>query len=666
MPQKPEPQAALETQAHNFHNVFDVRPNRQLDWQEGLPISRQFGDVYFSRDSGLQETRHVFLQHNQLPQRFSALQAGDFFTIAETGFGTGLNFLCAWQLWQQVAPPQARLHFVSLEQYPLTPTELQQALALWPELQPWSEQLLQQYQALTNGWHRFVFAKGAVSLTLVVGDAKDTLPQVVADVDAWFLDGFAPSKNPQFWTPDILRQVAHLSRPGGTFATYTCAGEVRRTLVQVGFSVEKVSGYGSKREMLRGIRQNTVVQELSEAQSYWRSGVARTAQTIPAVRESRSVVIVGAGLAGASLAHALAQRGWQVTVVDRHVQPAAEASGNPVGILYPRLSHKDSPLALLIRQGYQHSVRLLHGTDPAVTQWHPCGVLQLAFDADEKERFFLCQQRQDFAALGEVVDRERARELSGIAVEHGGLWLPQGGWLSPVAWCHHWLRHENIRFVGKFDVQQVQALPDHGWQIFGRTDGQEAVVQAQTLVMCTASQAQWCELIMHLPVRALRGQISQVVATPASSALRTVLCGDGYVAPAQAGHHLFGSSFERSRLDSEPSLAEHQQNTAILQKLAPVLAVALGENLDPEKLQGRVGLRATGPDFLPMMGHLPHATNSYVSLAHGARGLISAPLMAELLASQMMGEPAPVPADLLLAVRASRFHKKMQKAVSRL
>lgn len=647
----------------------NAQPISQLDWQDGLPRSRQFGDVYFSRDSGVQESRHVFLQHNHLAERFAAMRAGEFFTIAETGFGTGLNFLCAWQLWQQVAPAGARLHFVSLEKYPLSALELQQALALWPELAPWAAQLLAQYQALTDGWHRFIFTQGAVSLTLVVGDASETLPQVVAEIDAWFLDGFAPSKNPQLWSIEVLQQVARLTRSGGTFATYTCAGEVRHTLEHVGFSVEKVRGHGIKREMLRGMRLESIACIPSAAQHCWRLSVANAAL---GSLEKRTAIIVGAGLAGASLAHALAVRGWQVTVVDRHAQPASEASGNPVGVLYPRLTDKNSPVAQLIRQGYQHSVRLLHATDTAATDWHPCGVLQLALDAEEQERFALCSQRHDFAALGEIVDVPRARQLTGIAVEHGGLWLPQGGWVSPPRWCQHWLKHENIRFIGNFDAHQLQPLPDGAWQVSGHLDeGEQVQLRANVLVMCTASQAQWCEAIAYLPMRALRGQVSQVAATPASEALTAVLCGEGYVAPAHGGRHLFGASFDRSRLDRTPSLVEHVQNMQILQKLAPALATALGAQLDPEKLQGYVALRATSPDFLPILGsvrsHANHLArfqnailpNFYVSLAHGARGLISAPLMAETLASQINGEPAPIGAEVMMAVRATRFHKRM-------
>ncbi|WP_174874559.1 tRNA (5-methylaminomethyl-2-thiouridine)(34)-methyltransferase MnmD [Vogesella oryzae] len=193
----------------------------RLDWSSGEPVSGDYGDVYFSRDSGIDETRHVFINNNLLPERFAALAEHAVFRIGETGFGTGLNFLVAWQVFLQYAPASARLAFVSTEKHPLSVADLQQALALWPALQHEAAQLLQQYAALPPGWHRFVLEGGRISLTLLVGDALDTLPQLDACIDAWFLDGFAPSRNPDMWQPALFAQLARLSAPGATLATFT-------------------------------------------------------------------------------------------------------------------------------------------------------------------------------------------------------------------------------------------------------------------------------------------------------------------------------------------------------------------------------------------------------------------------------------------------------------
>ena len=213
-------------------------PNAQLDWDDqGRPHSRLFDDVYFSDKSGLEETRYVFIEQNALRERFAALPANAPFVIGETGFGTGLNFLCAWQLFDETAPPDARLHFISVEKYPLTREDLQRALGLWPELATYSEQLLASYFAIHPGFQTLSLANGRVTLTLLIGDVLEQLPQLDAQVDAWFLDGFAPAKNPDMWTPELFAQLARLAAPDATISTFTSTGWVRRALNEAGFKM---------------------------------------------------------------------------------------------------------------------------------------------------------------------------------------------------------------------------------------------------------------------------------------------------------------------------------------------------------------------------------------------------------------------------------------------
>jgi len=232
------------------HSPLDLP---MLHWQDGQPYSERYGDVYFSTDSGLEETRHVFLQGNDLARRFAALQAGESFCIGETGFGTGLNFLCTWQLFEQCAPAGASLDFFSVEKFPLDDDELRAALALWPELAAQAATLRARWRRRVPGWNRWSFADGRVRLTLAIEDVADAVPQLPeAAVDAWFLDGFSPAKNPEMWSDEVLSALARASHAGTTLATYTCAGWVRRGLQQSGFTVERVPGFGRKREMVRG------------------------------------------------------------------------------------------------------------------------------------------------------------------------------------------------------------------------------------------------------------------------------------------------------------------------------------------------------------------------------------------------------------------------------
>ncbi|MDD2832874.1 MAG: tRNA (5-methylaminomethyl-2-thiouridine)(34)-methyltransferase MnmD [Methylotenera sp.] len=221
-----------------------------LEWKAGQPFASAFQDVYFSSDNGLLETEYVFLQGNDLAQRWQQ-PALESFTIAETGFGTGLNFLCAAKLWLETAPEAAMLNFISAEKYPLTLADIKTALQLWSQLDTWSTPLLAQYATLIHTGTIRLY-DNRVQLTLMRGDACEQLRQRHDDADAWFLDGFSPAKNPDMWQAALFEQMARLSHAGSTFATFTSAGMVRRGLMSAGFKVSKRKGFGKKREMLHG------------------------------------------------------------------------------------------------------------------------------------------------------------------------------------------------------------------------------------------------------------------------------------------------------------------------------------------------------------------------------------------------------------------------------
>lgn len=230
-----------------------------IEWRDGQPFASAFDDVYFSSDNGLLETEYVFLQGNDLSNRWQHLNK-NIFTIAETGFGTGLNFLCATQLWLSTAPTDATLHYISVEKYPLNLDDLTRALKCCPALKELTEPLLANYENLLNGEEPVNFYNNRVCLSLLIGDATMCLTALASSqknlntklIDAWFLDGFSPSKNPDMWQPKLFSLMALLSNSATTFATFTSASAVRRELIKAGFKVTKQSGFGKKREMLRG------------------------------------------------------------------------------------------------------------------------------------------------------------------------------------------------------------------------------------------------------------------------------------------------------------------------------------------------------------------------------------------------------------------------------
>ncbi|OCW21923.1 bifunctional tRNA (5-methylaminomethyl-2-thiouridine)(34)-methyltransferase MnmD/FAD-dependent 5-carboxymethylaminomethyl-2-thiouridine(34) oxidoreductase MnmC [Pseudomonas sp. S3E12] len=642
----------------------------QLDWDDqGRPHSRVFDDVYFSDQSGLDETRYVFLQQNRLQERFAALPAGGRLVIGETGFGTGLNFLCAWQLFEQHAVAGARLHFVSVEKYPLSHADLQRALALWPELAPFAEQLLAHYIAIHQGFQRLVLDNGRVTLTLLIGDALEQLPQLDAQIDAWFLDGFAPAKNPEMWSAELFAELARLAAPGSTISTFTSTGWVRRLINAAGFKMKRTPGIGHKWEILRGefLGWPTDTSAPASAKPWF----ARPSMP----NGERRALVIGGGLAGCASAASLAARGWQVSLLERHGGLAQEASGNPQGVLYLKLSAHGTALSQMIVSGFGYTRRLLEHLQRGV-EWDGCGVLQLAFNAKEAER--QAQLAQAFAPqLLHLLDKAQAQARAGVGLEQGGLFFPEGGWVHPPALCQWQARQTGIEVLAHHEVLDLRKVDGH-WQAW---DGDRLLASAPVVVLAGAAEVKRFAASAELPLKRIRGQITRLPQTAASQALATVVCAEGYVAPARLGEHTLGASFDFNNDDLTPTAAEHAGNLELLQEISPDLAQRLhAADLAAETLEGRAAFRCTSPDYLPIVGpladslafaqaydalrkdarHTPQATcpwldGLYINSGHGSRGLITAPLSGELLAAWLDNEPLPLPRSVAEACHPNRF-----------
>ncbi|MEX6502182.1 bifunctional tRNA (5-methylaminomethyl-2-thiouridine)(34)-methyltransferase MnmD/FAD-dependent 5-carboxymethylaminomethyl-2-thiouridine(34) oxidoreductase MnmC [Pseudomonas zhanjiangensis] len=642
----------------------------QLDWDErGQPQSRLFGDVYFSQDNGLAETRYVFLANNELPARFAALDEDAQLVIGETGFGTGLNFLCAWQLFEQQAPASARLHFVSVEKYPLSHADLRQALALWPELAPLADELLVQYQAIHPGFQRLLLAGGRVMLTLLIGDALEMFGQLDARVDAWFLDGFAPAKNPQMWTAELFAELARLSAPTATLGTFTSTGHVRRGLNQAGFQMQRVPGLGKKWEVLKGRFVGAAAPGgVAPGGKPW---FARP----PTPPGERQALVIGAGLAGCATAASLAARGWRVTLLERHAAIAEEASGNPQGVLYLKLSAHGTALSRLVVSGFGHTRRLLERLQRG-RDWDDCGVLQLAFDAKERQR-----QAQLAAAFPSdlllALERSDAENKAGVGLPAGGLFYPQAGWVHPPALCQWLAGQAGIDL--QLHSEALQLRRHLGlWQAW---NGQQLLASAPVVVLATAAEIKRFRQSAELPLKRIRGQVSRLPATARSAALTTVVCAEGYIAPARQGEHCLGASFDFNSDDLTVNSADHAGNLELLRDISSDLAERLQVGqLQPERLQGRAAFRCTSPDYLPIVGPLaereafmaayavlgkdarqvpdspcPWLDGLYINSGHGSRGLITAPLSGELIAAWLNQEPLPLPRDVAEACHPNRF-----------
>ena len=687
------------------HLAESLTPAR-ITWNElQVPVSTAFDDVYYSKANGLEETRYVFLQSNRVAERWHKLadDKSTGFTIVETGFGTGLNFLATCRAWQQSNLQQAWLHFVSIEKYPLTPDDLKLALAQWPELADLTNLLLGTYPPLVPGFHRLEFPGLRVRLTLVFDDVHEAMPQLNLQADAWYLDGFAPSKNPDMWQDSLYQQMARLSRAGATFATFTAAGVVRRGLQAAGFSVEKAPGFGHKRDMLVGCLPEPLPEAaqlpVSETPWYIRSKPAPSSATDSLPTAVKTALVIGAGLAGCNTARALAERGIRVTVADRHPAIAADASGNPAGITFTKLSPFDTPQNRFYQKAYLYAISRLEQQLPQSDlvpgrDYGLNGVLRFAFsEKEQQEQDKLVQSGLWPASFATALDAPACSALLGFPSDLGGFYLRKGGWLTPADWCRLCLDHPDINLFTNTRITGMQWQQDH-WEATTEADN----LQADAVVVANSFGAGELEQFRHLPLRSVRGQITYVPATENSRhMLQQALNYDGYITPAKQGFHCVGATFQPNCSDPEFYPQDHQKNLESFRKAVPWLFAEIFQHANasaepfvseepansakPWPLhQGRVAFRCQSPDYLPLIGPAPdpaafledygdlrrgmvkkpyptgrYLPRCYLNLAHGSRGITSSLLGAEIIASDLCGEPAPIDREVLHAIHPARF-----------
>jgi tRNA 5-methylaminomethyl-2-thiouridine biosynthesis bifunctional protein len=568
-------------------------PIPELTLEAGTPRSASHGDIYFSAQDGLAETRHVFLTGNGLPQRFTGRGR---FTIAETGFGTGLNFLAAWQAWEDAGAP-GELVFISVEQSPLTAKQMRAVLASQPVDGAKREWLIENTPLRIPGWHRM--RCGKVHLMVGYGDASSLYKQLDARVDAWFLDGFAPAKNPDMWQPKLFAEIARLSATGCTLATFTAAGSVRNGLAEAGFAIEKIRGFGHKRDMVRGV-----------------CGGGCPPAHIPT---SKEIAVIGAGIAGAATAHALAELGHHVHVYEAG-DVAGGASGNPAGVLYPNIGRKWNTGVAQSFLAYAHMQQQLRAWKQQglnVTYDTP-GMLKLPKDDAEKERLMRLQGTIGLdASVGRWVSREEASEKASIALPDGAAWFPHGSWLQPTGLCRALLRHPNITLHLN---QHIETLP-----------------KADAVVLACAYGAQ--SFLPKLPLFRSAGQLSIIESVHLAAMPTAILCHRGYVVPQQ-DRLIIGATYDHDDLRLEMRAAHHALNIADCNAHVPGL-------LCPEATpsSGRVAHRTTTRNKQPIIGAISDdfAVPVYGNVAHGSRGLLTAPYGATHIAAEISGLPLDVP-----------------------
>jgi tRNA 5-methylaminomethyl-2-thiouridine biosynthesis bifunctional protein len=589
---------------------------------DGTPWSDRYTDLYHSAQGGLQQARHVFVGGNDLRTAWAGRER---FVILETGFGIGLNFLTTWQAWRAAPRRGQRLHFVSIEKHPFRHDDLTRLHARWPELADVSAPLRDAWPMLVPGLHRLHFDAGAVTLTLVFGDACDWLPQLAVTADALFLDGFSPDRNGELWSAETLAAVTRLAAPGATLATWSVAVPVRERLADCGWQLDLSPGFGNKKFMLTG----RLAGERKESPVH-----------------DRRVIVIGAGAAGSSVANRLATRGYEVTVLERESAPALGASGNKAGVFRPLPAPEDGRIARLLRNGFLYGKRHLASLPGVRCDF--TGVLHVARDAKhESAQRRTIELQSPPSELLRFVERDEATQLAGWPVDMGGWWFPGGGWIEPPSLCRANLVGIDVRY--RADVARM-ALADAIWHLFDAAG--QLLAQAPIVVLANGIDTPRLvpQFARQLPVRVGRGMVSHL---PEGSVppFHIVATRNGYVTPAVDGIHCAGATLASGDTDPAPRLDDHRENLSRLEAILP----GYGQGLDAMQLQGRVGFRPMSPDRLPMVGPVSASDGLWAINGFGARGLVWASLCGELLASQICGDPLPLELDLCQAVAPSRF-----------
>ncbi|CAH0440245.1 bifunctional tRNA (5-methylaminomethyl-2-thiouridine)(34)-methyltransferase MnmD/FAD-dependent 5-carboxymethylaminomethyl-2-thiouridine(34) oxidoreductase MnmC [Ralstonia pseudosolanacearum] len=631
---------------------------------DGTPFSARYDDVYHSTEGGLAQAQHVFLGGNGLP---GAWQGKRSFTIVETGFGQGLNFLATWAAWRDDPQRCGRLDFVSVEKHPFDRAGLALVHPQAGALASLAEALRQAWPVPVPGVHRLVFDAGRVTLTLMLGDAETLLPQLSCAADAFYLDGFSPAKNPDLWQPGVFKQLARIARAGATLATYTAAGAVRHGLREVGFEVRKAPGFGSKRDMT-----------VAAFPTHWRT---RRGPAEAPVWSERHAIVLGAGLAGCSVAERLAARGWRITLIDEHEASAGGTSAHRAAAMHPHVSIDDSVLSRLSRAGNLLARRHWEALDRAgfASGFHLTGVLQLAEHADDA-----AEQQRVVQALGFPVDfiawldGVRAADRVGAGVPQGGWWFAQAGWVAPPDICRAALAAAGEAVEPRWRTRIESLQPDDaGWQA---CDAQGNVIAcAPVVVLANSLDAVRLAPLASAALKPVRGQLTDVPVAALEDGVpwpRAVVCGEGYLLPREPGAPTVrvGSSFQPGETDPDARPADHAANLRRLAGLQPAHAAALAR-VDPARLHGYVGVRCVSANRLPLIGAvadeaaimapgfrllgphaaLPRVPGLYAALAYGSRGLTWSVLGAELLAAQIDGGPLPLESELAAALDPGRF-----------
>ncbi|MBU6468479.1 MAG: FAD-dependent 5-carboxymethylaminomethyl-2-thiouridine(34) oxidoreductase MnmC [Betaproteobacteria bacterium] len=603
-------------------------------------FSTEFNDVYHSSFGGIEQAKAVFIEGNHLNERFSQLQRKQF-CLFETGFGIGINFLVTLATWAETQDQHnAWLNYVAVEKYPLSRELLSSLLHSYPFNPAFITPLIEQWPLLTPGYHEIRFPEQRVCLTLIISDIKDAVKSLTMTIDAIYLDGFSPQKNPDMWHGDIFAALAQHCHGETTLASWCVAGTVRQNLIDAGFNVSRHKGFAQKKHRLEGQFNRIPQDKQTLRQSRYFPHVARYLKG----NLNKQIAVIGAGIAGSLTAYHLCQRGIAVCLFDRHDAIATQASGNPAGILRPVISKDDNVLSRISRRGFYLTKQLIEELESNGNERiaHYPGVIHFAKNQEEelgqRESIETLGFSRDYACFLEAAEIQERFQLRS---ELGGIYFPQAGFINPKKLCERAVQLSAPSLSILLNTEITRLHYENRWQLFNQANECLGEFDAVILTLGASHLAQ----TMSLNLKTNRGQLS-LFTHPQLPQTQPVLCKEGYLITLPQQQLLAGATYEHD-LDLNPWPSSHLENQQRIHAI-------LGQ--DPQTftaINDRVALRSVSKDRLPVVGELNE--HLYCVLANASRGIVWSTLNARIIRSLITAEPMPIEQQLVTQLSPARL-----------
>lgn len=577
-------------------------------------FSEEFDDLYSSAKGAVAECNHVFIKGNNLNERFENLGENSKFYIGEIGFGIGINFLTTCKSWLDHTKQNQVLEFYSFDKYLFRLSDFKTLNVSCPDLKEYISELERNYPRNIQGAQKISLFGGRIILNLIIGEIDNTQEYIklMDKVDAWYFDGFSPSKNPDLWSIKLFKCIHKSCHENTTFSTYTSSGLVKNNLTESGFNHSRAMGFSDKRHMLKG----TVDTQLKKNTS------------------NTKVAVIGSGIAGCVLSYTLAKKGIEVDLYEKSDSICSGASSHELLVTYPRLSAHDTAFGSFTLHSYIFATNFYKQLK--TDTWKKTGVIILNHDAaTEKRQSSLLEKRAD-GEIYRYIDPDEASEISGIDIKLNGLIYEDAGYILPEEMCKFLIESPKINIFTSSHIKSIKK----NREVFNLNIGKKKF-EYQNVCVCAGSETANIVDIDGISIK--RGQVTHIESLDNISRIKLPICAKGYISPRVNNIHLVGSSYSDSE-DTDLSEEEHLYNLNNLK-------LVIDEEMNV--ITGQTGHRAVSKDHMPVVGM---KDGIYINTCHGSRASVTAPISAEIIASMIVDEAPPLMGRELESLSPERFN----------